>query len=281
MKKMLLICAHPDDETISCGGTIAKYSRAGWQVDLICATSGEAGSHGPYTNISPQQLGDIRRKELEKAGELLGIATITFLGYKDGSLKNLIAGELEDVVYRKMTETAPDVVITYEPNGISNHPDHIKLTFVSTYAFQKYAMGLRDLPNIITLKGTKARDLTRAFRKSFAESIEKQDDPKLYYACLPERVVIYLQKMRALPHESFGRTWTGVKDKFITTAIDIKKYRLTKIQALQKHLSQKEDFTAELAIDNNPEFLKEFFILRMRGVYEIFMGNSDRISDRL
>ena len=281
MKKMLLICAHPDDETISCGGTIAKYARAGWHVQLICATDGEAGSLGQYTDISGQQLGDIRRKELEKAGELLGISMITFLGYKDGALKNQTAGELEDVVYRKMTEFAPDVVITYESNGISNHPDHMKLTLASTYAFQKYAKGLLDLPNITTLKGTKVRELTRAFQKSFAESLEKQGDPKLYYACLPESVVVYLQKMHALPQESFGRPWAGVKDKFVTTVIDIKRYGSAKIQALQKHLTQKEDFAAEMAIDNNPQFLKEFFILRMQGVYEIFMGNNDRVSDRL
>lgn len=278
---MLLACAHPDDETISCGGTIAKYARAGWQMLLICVTDGEAGNHGPYTNISTQKLGEIRRKELEEAGTQLGITSITFLGYKDGALKNLTAGELEDVVYRKMTEFAPDVVITYESNGISNHPDHIKLTLATTFAFQKYAQGLRDLSNITTLKGVKVRDLTRAFRKSFAESLEKKGDPKLYFVCLPERVVAYLQKMRALPQVSYGRPWVGVKDKIITTVIDISRYRKTKIQALHKHLSQKEDFTAELALDNNPEFIKEFFILRMQGIYEIFMGNNDRVSDRL
>lgn len=281
MKKMLLVCAHPDDETISCGGTIAKYSRAGWQIYLVCVTGGEAGSKGPYTNISPEQLGVIRQKELEKAGELLGISTITFLGYKDGMLKNQNAGELEDVVYRKMAELAPDVVITYEPNGISNHPDHMKLTLASTYAFQKYAKGLRDLPTIATLKGAKVRELTRAFQKSFAESLEKQGDPKLYYACLPDSVVVYLQKMHALPQQSHGRPWVGVKDKFVTTVIDIKRYRSAKIEALQKHLTQKDDFVRELAVDNNPEFLKEFFMLRMQGVYEIFMGNNDRVSDRL
>lgn len=281
MKKLLLVCAHPDDETISCGGTIAKYARAGWHVNLICATDGEAGSRGPYSNISGQQLGENRRKELEKAGELLGISVIIFLGYKDGTLKTQHAGELEDVLYRKMTELTPDIVVTYEPNGISNHPDHMKLTLATTYAFQKYAQGLRDLPNVSILKGAKVRDLTRTFRKSFAESLEKQGDPKLYYACLPESVVIYLQKMRALPQESFGRPWVGVKDKFVTTVIDIKKYKSMKIHALQAHLTQREDFEIEVALDNNPEFLKEFFMLRMQGIYEIFMGNNDRVRDRL
>lgn len=80
MKRLLLVFAHPDDESFSCAGTVAKYVAAGWKVDLICATRGEDGSRGPYVDLPKDQLGDIRQKELQKACVTLGINSITFLG---------------------------------------------------------------------------------------------------------------------------------------------------------------------------------------------------------
>lgn len=281
MKTMLLVFAHPDDETISCGGVIPKYRKNGWDIHLLCATRGEIGNRGQYGTLTDDELGAVRQKELERAGQILGISTITFLGYKDGSLPKLTAGELEDVVYKKMAEVAADVVITYEPNGVTNHPDHIKLTLATTYAFQKYAHRITLLPKLATLKGIIVRDLTREFRKSYSECLDKEDESRLYYACMPQSVVVYLQKKHALPMVSFDKPWVGVADKFITTVIDIKQYRTVKIRALREHQTQREDFEDEIAIERNPTFLKEFFILRMQGVYEVFMGNNDRVKDRL
>jgi len=280
MKTMLFAFPHPDDESISCGGSIYKYFKNGWQIHLVCATNGETGSKGSYSNASSEQLAVIRRKELEKAASTLGISSITFLGCKDGKLAEQTPGELEDILYRKISELAPDIVITYEPKGVTNHPDHVKFTTVVTYAFQKYAQGLIDLNKINELKGVRVRDLTRVFRKSFMECVEKEDDPKLYYVCLPERVVVYLQKMKAFSKESYGKPMTGVADDLITTVIDIKKYTSTKIRALREHESQREDFEAEINMINNPEFLNEFYILRMHGVSEVYMGKNDRVSSK-
>lgn len=139
MKKMLLIFAHPDDESFASAATIAKYVKAGWSVDLVCATRGESGSTGTYGERTESQLGSIRQGELEKVVKLLGISTLTLLGYKDGTLKEEPSGKLEDDIYRKMEELVPDCVITTDTTGISNHPDHIRLSYSVTYAFQKYA----------------------------------------------------------------------------------------------------------------------------------------------
>ena len=81
MKRLLFVFAHPDDESFSCGGTIAKYVAAGWHVDLMCATRGEEGNRGPFVDLPQNQLGEIRQKELQKAGMVLGISSITFLGW--------------------------------------------------------------------------------------------------------------------------------------------------------------------------------------------------------
>ncbi len=261
MKRLLLVFAHPDDESFSCGGTVAKYVAAGWKVDLICATRGEEGSHGPFMDINQNQLGDIRQKELQKAGSTLGINSITFLGYRDAALSSLTPGELEDTVYKKMEELVPDTVVTMDTIGISNHPDHIKMCFVTTYAFQKYAAWIEE----------QLKD----------QEVSVQLFPKLYYACMPESVARYLQKKKTLPAESFGKPWRGTPDKNITTVINIMKFGSAKKKALLSHVSQQEDVNRFLSLRTNPLLKHEYFILRMHGTTEVFMGKNDHVTNSL
>lgn len=271
MKQMFLIFAHPDDEAFTCGGLVPKCVKAGWKVHLVCATRGEAGGSG-----------EVRARELDASAKILGIASITFLPYRDGKLKEQSPGELEDVLYRKMVELAPDVVITMEPGGISNHPDHIRLTTAVTYSFQKYtADTARPDAKMPTPKRNLLLRSEEFVKRSLSETAGLIDAPKLYYACVPQSVVLYLQKLKALPKESFGKPWIGVPDRVVTTVIDISRYRTVKIRALRSHVSQHKDYEAEIAIRNNPEFLKEFFILRMIGQTEVYMGKNDRVANRL
>jgi LmbE family N-acetylglucosaminyl deacetylase len=262
MKKMLLVFAHPDDESFWAGGTAAKYVKAGWDVDLIYATRGEKGKLGVYENVNEEKLGDIRQKEAVKAGTLLGISTITFLGYKDGTLAQEIPGEIEDKIYQKMTELVPDCVITFNTTGINNHPDHVKTCYATTFAFQKYASWIKE----------KLGD-----RPDFTENLE----PKLYYACIPESVVTYLQKNKIFPEESHGKPLHGTDDKFITTVIQIRGFENTKKKALRTHISQKKDIDRILSFARNPLVHQEWFILRLHGIREVFMGKGDRVTDRL
>lgn len=99
MKRILVVAAHPDDESFMTGGTIAKYADAGWEVDLVTATRGEEGERGPLVQLARDKVGDVRQKELEKAGTVLGIHSITFLGYRDGTLPDRTPGDIEDMVY--------------------------------------------------------------------------------------------------------------------------------------------------------------------------------------
>src|SRR5476651_292782 len=137
MKKMVLVFAHPDDESFMSAGTVAKYVKAGWKVDLICATKGDAGMRGPHDGTS--DLAQLRQKELEESSRVVGIASIIHLDYRDGKLSDINPGELEEVIYKKLLELRPDIVITFEPGGVSNHPDHVKISLSATYAFHKYA----------------------------------------------------------------------------------------------------------------------------------------------
>lgn len=259
MKRMLLVTAHPDDETFMTGGTVAKYVELGWQVDLVTATRGEEGKTGPKTNIARKNVGEVRQKELEKAGVVLGIHSITFLGYKDGTLSDRTPGDIEDVVHKKMLETIPDVVITSDTTGISNHPDHIKLSYATTYAFQKYAIWIEE-----QLKNQEPTE---------------QLFPKLYYACMPASIAAFAVKKKILPALSFGKPWKGVEDKKITTVIDISDYQEIKEKALRCHVTQTAD--VERFLQMKDLIKHEYFIFRMHGTTEVFLGKNDHVVDYL
>lgn len=261
MKHLLIVAAHPDDESFMTGGTIAKYVDMGWEVDLITATRGEEGQTGPLVNLTKDTLGLVRQKELQKAGTVLGIHSVTLLDYKDGTLSARTPGDIEDAVHKKMTELVPDVVITADTTGISNHPDHIKLSYATTFAFQKYAKWIESL-----LK-TK-------------EPVE-QVFPKLYYACIPTSIVEFAIAKKTHPPESFGKPWKGVPDKKITTIIDIRDYSEKKLKALRCHVTQTADVDRSLSIPGQPLMKHEYFIFRMHGTTEVFMGKNDHVADSL
>ncbi len=246
MKKLLGIFAHPDDESIASGGTIAKYAKAGWQVDLVTATRGESGGSG-----------EVRAKELAEAAEHLGIRSVTFLDYKDGQLAGKVAGEIEDTIVRLLEDMKPDVILTHEPAGITHHPDHIKLSLAATFAFQKYAWTRHEA------------------------NPDDDNPPKLYYACFPETIISYVVKHKYFPAELFGKPCMGVDDKRVTTVINIKKFSAAKQKALESHATQRSLLSKYLDIPRNPFMNQEYFILRMVGLVEVFMGKNDRISDRL
>lgn len=249
--------AHPDDESFSAGGTIAKYVKAGWTVDLICATRGEAGETGLVKVSKGDALGEVRETELRIAAKLLGISKIIFLDYKDGTVNTRVPGDIEENLINTMAEMKPDVVITFETGGISNHPDHIKLSFSTTYAFQEYAK-MRKKANP-----------------------KDENPPKLYYACVPESVMQYLIENEVFPSEAHERPLQGIDDKKISTVIDIKRFAALKEEALRAHATQSDDVDRFYSIDSNALAVQEYFVLRMVGVTEAFMGKNDRIADGL
>jgi LmbE family N-acetylglucosaminyl deacetylase len=131
--KIMVVIAHPDDESFPIGGTLAKYSSEGSHILLIAATRGEAG----IADQSPEETAIIRETELRQAAKYLGISRVIFLDYLDGKLH--LADEEEAV--RKMKEIIieeqPDVIITFGADGISGHPDHVAIHHITTEAFHR------------------------------------------------------------------------------------------------------------------------------------------------
>ncbi len=282
MNTMLLVIAHPDDESFYVGGTVARYAREGWDIHVIAVTSGERGSSGEYGDVKKEALTLIRQDELRAAASVLGINHVTFLDFPDGELKDSTPGLIEEQVNRIMRKILPDIVITHDTTGINNHPDHIRVSFATTYAFQKYAAylaGYQDPADLTRGRGKlwKLAEHERLFGETGAFSTE----PKLYYTCLPESSVRYLRREKQIQEESHGKPWMGTPDKYITTIIDIKPTQLVKGKALLCHKSQMEEVDRFISFARNPSVEREYFILRMQGVHEVFMGKEDRVADVL
>jgi N-acetyl-1-D-myo-inositol-2-amino-2-deoxy-alpha-D-glucopyranoside deacetylase len=145
--RLLLVHAHPDDETVGTGATMARYAAAGARVTLVTCTLGEEGEiHVPalaqLAATQADQLGGYRLTELDAACAALGVADHRFLGgagrYRDSGMMGLptnghprafwqadldeAAGHLVEI----MREVRPQVLVTYDPNGFYGHPDHIQ-----------------------------------------------------------------------------------------------------------------------------------------------------------
>lgn len=132
-KQILAILAHPDDESYGMGGTLAKYSHNGAHVTLLCATRGEAGIAG----MEPGEAGQIREKEFEHAVEYLG-AQVFFLGYQDGELSTINRQHLVDHIAGWIDTVNPDVILTFGPDGVSGHPDHVAISAAVTQAVDQF-----------------------------------------------------------------------------------------------------------------------------------------------
>jgi LmbE family N-acetylglucosaminyl deacetylase len=120
--QMLLIFAHPDDESFALGGTIAKYAEQGVNITLVTATKGEAGKAAGI--CKPEELGSIREQELMRAAEILKIKEVIFLGYRDKEVPMAPPLEIVEKLVRIIRKIRPQVVITFGLDGASGHRDH-------------------------------------------------------------------------------------------------------------------------------------------------------------
>jgi LmbE family N-acetylglucosaminyl deacetylase len=127
--KLLCIFAHPDDEAMGMGATLAKYSAEGVDVFFVCATRGEHGWFGPAErNPGPGALGQLREGELRRAAETLGMRAVHFLDYMDGDLDKANPAEAIAKIVTHIRAIQPQVVVTFPPDGNYGHPDHIAIS---------------------------------------------------------------------------------------------------------------------------------------------------------
>ena len=132
--RLLGVFAHPDDETLCAGGTFAKYASAGAEVRVISLTKGGAGQIRDASAATRTTLRAVREKELDAAGNELGLTETRCLDYPDGGLSEIDGQILVRLASELLSEIDPDVVITFGPDGFSGHPDHIAVGAAVTAA---------------------------------------------------------------------------------------------------------------------------------------------------
>jgi N-acetyl-1-D-myo-inositol-2-amino-2-deoxy-alpha-D-glucopyranoside deacetylase len=170
---LLLVHAHPDDESIGTGATMAKYAAEGVRITLVTCTLGEMGEIIPLTlgHLSPDQLGEYRIGELKAACDELGVSDHRFLGgagrWRDSGMMGVPSNEDPRCFWRASVDEAasalvavidevrPTAIVSYDANGFYGHPDHIQAHRVSRRAYE-----MACDPAVVRLYATAAPDFT-------------------------------------------------------------------------------------------------------------------------
>jgi N-acetyl-1-D-myo-inositol-2-amino-2-deoxy-alpha-D-glucopyranoside deacetylase len=241
---MLLVHAHPDDETIGNGATMARYVAEGAQVTLLTCTLGEEGEVlvpelAQLAADQADQLGGYRFWELRGAMDALGVTDIRFLGgagrYRDSGMMGTPANEnprafwnadLDEAIAHAVAvvrEVRPQVVVTYDENGGYGHPDHIQA--------HRVAMG------------AVAAAADPGYRPDLGEAWSVG---KVYWNCLPRSVLQQgIDALKAAGEESFfGGVESAedlpfaVDDALVTAAVDGRRFATEKDAAMRAHPTQ-------------------------------------------
>lgn len=253
---MLLVHAHPDDETIGTGATMAKYAADGAHVTLVTCTLGEEGEIlvPELEHLAADQtdgLGQHRIGELSDAMQILGVHDHRFLGgpgrFRDSGMMGVASNERADSFWRAdlleaarelvpvIRETRPHVVVTYDDFGGYGHPDHIQAHRVT-----HYALALAESPGFLSDAG------------------DPWSVPKVYWTAFPRSIV--RAGIMALREQGSDSEFAAMDpddipfacdDELITTAIDGRDYLDIKMQALAAHRTQVTVDGGFFALSNN------------------------------
>jgi LmbE family N-acetylglucosaminyl deacetylase len=206
---LLAVFAHPDDETFRCGGTLALLAARGVRVHLVTATRGEAGSAGDPPLCSPEELGAWRGRELRCACRALGLEPPQLLDYPDGKLTEADPDEVIGRIVRAARELRPQVMLTYGPDGVSGHPDHVAIGRLAAAAFQRAAE-------------------ESAYPEQLAQGLVPFAPARLYQLAVPRSLAERLGMGQVRP----------VPDEEVTLAVDVMSAWEAKMAAIRCHASQ-------------------------------------------
>ena len=207
----MCVLAHPDDESLGTGGTLASYAAEGVETFLLTATRGERGRYLPgMDRPADEVVGATREAELRAAGDALGLREVIQLGYPDGGLDGVDPAAAKDVIASHVCRVKPDVVVTFGPDGAYGHPDHVAISQLTGAA------------------------LVEAARRGFAVS-------KLYYiawgAAAWDAYQAALKKLTSTV-DGVERQVVPMPDWGITTRIDTSHVWPTVWRAVQCHRTQ-------------------------------------------
>jgi len=200
-RSLLAVFAHPDDESLACGGLLAMCAESGARVTILCLTRGEHGPGG-----GSHSLRDVREAELRDAARVLGVHEVVLLAHEDGMLPWIAPSVLEADVLAVIRRTAPDVVVTFDEDGLYWHPDHVAVHERTTSA----VAGLGDDAPALRYVTLAAGAMRGVLEATGADSLFGVEDVDAFGA--------------AAPSPSY--------------TIDVTRWTATKLEALRCHRSQ-------------------------------------------
>jgi len=255
-RRLLIVHAHPDDESITTGTLMAGYVRQGVQVTLVTCTLGEEGEilmedAQHLASHSEDRLGEHRYQELSAAMAVLGVTDWRLLGaphkYRDSGMIGTPANDRPDCFWRAdllaaasdlvavIREVQPQVAVTYDDFGGYGHPDHIQAHRVLTYA-----VALAAVPS---------------FRADIGQPWRVQ---KVYWTALPKGMLQDgIRALRAAGSDTGFAAMDpddlpiGVDDSLVTTSVDFSQFLDIKMAALAEHVSQVQTDSGFFALSNN------------------------------
>lgn len=135
--KILYIYPHPDDESFGPAHAMSKQRREGHEVHLLTLTKGGATKQRHKFGYSIEEMGEIRKKEMDSVAKVLDLSGMTVLDLPDSGLKEMDPREIEKVVRAEIERIKPEVVVTYPVHGISGFHDHLVCHAVVKRVFQE------------------------------------------------------------------------------------------------------------------------------------------------
>ena len=164
------VFGHPDDETSASAGTMVKWIEAGNEVYIVTATGGEEGTLGTGGQvIERNKLGSVREAELRKNLNMYGAR------YRDQDLDkedpHILSMKVLDIIHL----VEPDIIVTFGPSGISNHPDHIAIHKATLLAFEAYMKSTQTREKPILMFPSIPQDLAQEFGLDLSDEEKKLD----------------------------------------------------------------------------------------------------------
>ena len=232
---ILWILAHPDDESFGGAGVLVWAHEAGLSTGLVCATRGEAGQINEASLGTPEILGAVRERELRRAMDVVQLSTLRLLPYRDSGMagtpenqdpRALVQAPRESViadVVMQIRELRPETVITFGPDGVYGHPDHIFIGDIATEA------------------------VLRAAEEANPGLGEPWQVKALYHTAVPREVMMAFRKRADGPFRSMSEEEVaklGTPSEQITHWVDTIDYFDVARQAILQHRTQIQDMNA-------------------------------------
>jgi LmbE family N-acetylglucosaminyl deacetylase len=252
--RLLVVVAHPDDETFGCGSLLAHASECGVSTTIACATRGEAGSPTPGRGLDDADMAVVREAELREAAALMGVKRVELFDWVDSEMAGtpapgtLVAAPIEEVAARiasLIDDVKPTVVVTLDASD--GHRDHAHI-----------------------------RDATL---RAATSSSWRPD--RVYLHCLPQQLMRKWVEALVEQHpesEHLGLGELGTPQDQITTVIDSTRYLDLREQAIALHRSQSSPYEV-MSAELRREFLTNECLCRVHPEWnggpietEIFVG---------